>query len=261
LPLLWILAAVLLTNLDSCAPEEGKHSHEAGIMEAEKPFIDTSRVLGTLELYRARRYEGIGEALEAGVDHAHKLVLYGRKLGVLSPDIGKLTSLQTLDVAYNDLAVLPNEIAGLHYLQGFYANGNKLTAFPAQVLLLPILTSLDLSENQISSIPEEIVRMDQLKRLSMDRNLLTSIPVQLYRLKDLSVLELSGNGLSVIPEGISGLTKLKKLDLSHNQLSTLPREITTLAGHLEELMVQGNRIPLEELEWLSEAMPGTRIRY
>ena len=48
---------------------------------------------------------------------------------------------------------MPDEIADLHYLQGFYANGNSLRAFPKQLLLLPILQKIDLSVNQIYEIP------------------------------------------------------------------------------------------------------------
>jgi Leucine-rich repeat (LRR) protein len=230
-------------------------------MLAGKPAIDTSMVLETLQLYRAKRYESVREAMSAGVENAHKLVLYGRKMGTLTPDVGRLTYLASLDVAFNDLAELPEELSQLHYLQGFYANGNSLTKFPTQILLLPLLAKLDFSDNQISKIPAEISKMDQLTRLTMDNNTLTSIPVQLYNLPNLSVLELAGNGLIVIPEGISNLKNLKKLDLSNNQLSSLPREITTLTGTLEELMIQGNNIPLEEVEWLIEAMPETKIRY
>lgn len=249
----------LITSCNSGG--SGDKDLDQELMRAEKPAIDTSMVLETLELYRAKRYESVREAMNAGVENAHKLVLYGRKMGTLTPEIGRLSYLASVDVAFNDLADLPQELSQLHYLQGFYANGNNLTEFPKQILLLPVLAKLDLSDNQIPEIPGEISRMDQLTRLTMDNNTLTSIPVQLYNLPSLSVLELAGNGLSVVPEGISNLRKLKKLDLSNNQLKALPREITTLTGTLEEMMIQGNNIPLEEVEWLIEAMPETKIRY
>lgn len=259
---IWVFCICLaVCVLSACVVKNGTDEPKKEIIQAEKPDIDTMKVLETLELYRAKRYEGIQEAMNAGVENAHKLILYGRKLGSISPDIGKLMYLQTFDVAYNDLSELPAALADLHYLQGFYANGNKLTTFPEQVILLPLLKSLDLSDNQITSIPVEIARMDQLSRLSMDQNLLTSIPVQLYELKKLSILELSGNGLGEIPAGISNLGKLKKLDLSQNQLVSIPREISTLSGHLEDLYLQGNQIPPGELEWLAKALPHTKIRY
>ncbi len=258
----WVCGIGLVVGvLSGCLAKNSTPGTGSEIINAEKPSIDTTRVLETLELYRAKRYEEIQEALIDGVEHGYKLVLYGRKMGQISSDIGKLVYLQTLDVAHNELADLPGELADLHYLQGFYANGNRLTTFPVQLILLPILKSIDLSDNQINLVPVEILRMDQLTRLSMDNNLLTSIPVELYELGNLEILELSGNGLSIIPEGISKLSKLKKLDLSQNQISTLPREISTLSGHLEELHLQGNKIPAGEIDWLVKALPNTRIRY
>lgn len=80
------------------------------------------------------------------------------------------------DVAYNELTELPEELSGLHYLQGFYASGNMLSEFPEQILLLPLLDRVDLSENRITEIPGEIVRMDQLKKLDMGENKLTDLP-------------------------------------------------------------------------------------
>jgi len=258
----WIALASLLLFTWSCnTPDKGEKGFNREIVEADKPPIDTAMILETLELYRAKRYEGIQDALAAGVDNVYKLVLYGRKMGTLPPEIGVLTYLQSLDVAFNELTELPGEISNLHYLQGLYANGNNLQEFPSQILLMPILEKVDLSENQISRIPGEIVKMDQLVRLSMDGNTLTTIPVQLYELGNLEILELAGNGLRSLPVGISSLTKLKKLDLAKNQLITIPREITTLSTTLEELNIQGNRIPAEEIEWLISSLPETRIRY
>ena len=258
----WITLASFLLFTWSCnTPEKRKDGLNREIMEADKPPVDTAMVLETLELYRAKRYEGIQDALAAGVENAHKLVLYGRRLGTPSPEIGRLTYLQSLDVAFNELTELPGEISNLHYLQGLYANGNDLQEFPSQILMMPILEKVELSENQISRIPGEIMKMDQLVRLSMDRNTLTAIPVQLYELENLEILELAGNGLSTLPEGISSLKKLKKLDLANNQLRSLPREITTLSATLEEMNIRGNQLPAEEIEWLISSLPETRIRY
>lgn len=258
-----ISGIALLVLIFFCACSSGGKQKDAGRghVKAAKPVIDTSRVLETLELYRSKRYEGIEDALNDGEDHAFKLVLYGRELETLSPDLGKLTYLQTLDVAQNQLSELPVELSELYYLQGFYANGNRLTAFPDQLLLLPILSSMDLSENQIGSIPGEIMIMDQLTRLSMNENMLTSIPGQLYELNKLTILELGGNGLKKIPVGIDKLHELKKLDLSKNQLTAIPKGLDSMAASLKDLYIQGNQIPQEEIDRLITALPDTQIRF
>jgi Leucine-rich repeat (LRR) protein len=262
LVIIFMVGAVSLYLFQGCnSSGSGQNELDPLIMEAEKPVLDTTMVLEILELYRAQRFEGIQPALGAGVENAHKMVLYGRKLGTLPPEIGKLKYLQTLDVAFNELVELPQELSELHYLQGFYANGNSLTEFPKQILLLPILAKIDLSENQISEIPREIKKMDQLTRLTIEENTLMSVPVEVYDLTNLTVLELAGNGLTKIPEGIASLNKLKKLDLSNNQLTALPREIASLTETLKDMAIQGNPIPDEEVRWLIDNMPGTKIRY
>jgi Leucine-rich repeat (LRR) protein len=260
IPVLMLCPVVLmLSECDSSGTSSGTGGES--LMTAEKPGIDTGLVLDQFDLYRARRFESIGEALEAGPENVFKLVLWGQKLGKIPPDIGALKYLQTLDLALNELTRLPDEISGLHYLQGIYANGNRLKEFPQQIILLPVLTRVDLSDNNIHRIPEEIVRMQQLTRLSMDKNAVSAIPPEVYQLRNLSVLEFSGNNITEISGEISNLVKLKKLDLAHNHLQTLPKEITYLSGTLKDLRIQGNRIPREEIEFLRITMPGTNIRF
>ena len=257
-----ILAAAIILQALSCSNGNSNLSGpDKAILEAEKPVVDTSRVPELIELYRAKRYESIQEALAADPDKVIKISFHGKKIGSLSPEIKNFTYLATLDVANNDLASLPPELSDMHYLQSFYANGNRLTEFPGQLFLLPVLVRLDLSANQISILPAEIMKMDQLTSLNLEANLLTSIPVQLYELSHLEVLNLAKNGLSKVPDGISDMKNLRKLDLSNNQLTSLPREVASLSGTLVELSIQGNQIPRDQIDWYIEAMPDTEIRF
>ena len=64
-------------------------------------------VLETLELYRSKRFESIQEANNPDVKGVHKLVLHGKEMGVISPEIGNLTYLASLDLAFNNLVELP----------------------------------------------------------------------------------------------------------------------------------------------------------
>jgi len=254
-----IICTVVLMSCNP--PVADQQAQDRAIMDADKPVPDTTRILETLDLYRARRYEGIPEALDAGTEHVYKLVLYGQRMGSLSPDIGRFTYLQSLDIALNELTELPREVSQLHYLQGFYANGNALDEFPAQILLLPLLSRVDLSDNMIREIPAGIAKMDQLTRLSLNNNSISDIPEQLFSLKNLSVLGLAGNNLIRISGSIGNLVNLEKLDLADNFLTDLPAEITLLSGSLIELNIRGNQITPEKVERLAEALPKTRIRY
>ena len=231
------------------------------IMPVKKPAIDSSMVLDRLSLYRARRYESVQDALSGDPDKVYKLVLWGKKLPVIPPEIGRLKYLHSLDVAHNELTELPEEISDLHYLQGFYAGANMLTRFPEQILLLPMLDRIDLSENRITEIPEEIVRMDQLRKLDMGENRLMDLPARLFELTNLEILTLDHNALTRLSPDISNLRSLRKLDLSDNSLKEVPWEITGLKTTLTDLEIQGNEIPVEKVRELVEAMPSTNIRF
>ena len=257
-----ILMSLVLIFAYSCSISGTNNSkHARAILEAEKPSVDSARVPEMIELYRSKRYEDLQTAEAEGIEKVLKISFHGRQMGNLSPRIADFIYLATLDLSYNDLADLPDELSTLHYLQGFYVRGNKLTVFPEQILLLPLLARLDLSENQITEIPPAIIKMDQLVSLNLEKNALNHFPVQLFELSNLSVLNLAHNGCSSLPEGIGNMLNLEKLDLSNNQLTSLPGEIILLSGNLKELSINGNQIPADKISWLEESMPSTQIRY
>ena len=260
--LIILIPLTIASLLFSCQSSgSGSKIPDKSIIEAEKPVVDSSKIIEIGELYRAKRYEDLQSGIMDGPENVRKMTFHGQKMGSLSPEIARFTYLATLDVVDNELSTLPAELASLHYLQGFYANSNRLTEFPAQLFLLPLLDRLNLSDNQISSIPPEIMKMDQLSSLNLGRNLITSVPVELYELKNLRALNLEYNGLTRIPVGLNGLESLRKLDLSHNQLTRIPDDILSMREHLEELSLQGNQIPIEEVKQLIEDMPSTKVRY
>lgn len=257
--LLLIFVALCFNSCNNNA--SSKKKLDRTVMESEKPAIDTSRVLPRLDLYRAKRFESVHAAVSGNPDKVYKLVLWGKKLGVIPPAIRQLTYLHSLDVSHNDLKELPEELAELHYLQGFYAVGNQLTEFPRQIILLPVLDRIDLSENQIREIPGEIARMQQLRKLNLYGNSLSEIPPEVYQLENLEILTLGKNDLAGVSPEIANLKKLRKLDLSENHLKEIPWEVTNLQGTLTDLEIQGNEIPREEIERLIEKMPSTNIRF
>jgi len=234
-----VLMSLVLIIASSCSSSgTGDSKPVRAILDAKKPSVDSAMVPEMIELYRSKRYEGLKTAETEGIENVLKISFHGRKMGTLSPRVASFTYLATLDVSYNDLTDLPEELSSLHYLQGFYARGNKLTVFPEQIFLLPLLARLDLSENLIREIPPEIIKMDQLVSLN-----------------------LAHNGCSSLPEGIGNMLNLEKLDLSNNQLTSLPGEIISLSENLKELNIKGNQIPANEIIWLQESMPSTQIRY
>ncbi|KAF5949539.1 hypothetical protein HYC85_011532 [Camellia sinensis] len=137
--------------------------------------------------------------------------------GFLSPAIGNLTELTTLDLNKN----------------------NFRRPIPTTITNLVKLNTLSLSENFFTgSLPPRIDRLKSLKVLDVSHNVLSgSIPRLLFsELRSLTVLKLSNNLFTGRIPVVIGLWQLDTLDLSRNHLSGNlsqfpPNLRTLLLGH------------------------------
>ena len=120
-----------------------------------------------------------------------------------------MSSLISLTLIHNDLAVLPSEIEKLAKLERLTIEDNQITALPPEIGKLINLGSLILCDNQLKSLPPEIGELTQLLTLSLRNNQLTSLPPEIGKLTNLSRLYLSGN-----PITDADLEYLKSLDPS-----------------------------------------------
>ncbi len=169
---------------------------------------------------------------DAARDQVIGLYLGGEKIKQLPPEIGRLTSLTTLQLGGNHLTSLPPEIGRLTSLTTLYLGGNELTSLPPEIGQLTSLTRLELYGNQLTSLPPEIGQLTSLTTLHLHNNQLTSLPPEIGRLTSLTTLYLEGNKLTLLPPEIGRLTRLRRLDLGDedrtNPLTTLPPELGRL---------------------------------
>ncbi|KAL6554855.1 hypothetical protein OROGR_006113 [Orobanche gracilis] len=104
--------------------------------------------------------------------------------GTLSPGIGNLTMLMTLDLQGNGLSgVIPEEFGNMTSLSMLDLENNKLTGeIPSSLGRLKRLTFLILSRNNLSgSIPESLSSLRDLRDLQLaSNNLSGDIPEQLF---------------------------------------------------------------------------------
>lgn len=85
------------------------------------------------------------------------LILADNALSTLSPGIGLLRRLHTLDLGHNALTEVPREVGELPALTEFlYLHDNRLTELPASLGRLTRLRYLNISENRLTAIPEDI---------------------------------------------------------------------------------------------------------
>ena len=142
------------------------------------------------------------------------------------------------------MTALPPEIGQLTSLQTLNLDGNQLTALPPEIGQLTSLQTLGLDGNQLTALPPEIGQLTSLQTLNLDGNQLTALPPEIGQLTSLQTLKLDGNQLTALPPEIGQLTSLQTLGLIGNQLTALPRQLADLLTKGLQLKLQGN--PLSE---------------
>ena len=190
--------------------------------------------------------------------------------GSIAPELGKLSSLTTLNLDGNKLRdSIPSSLGNLSSLiaLGLYNNNlsgpipsslgnlsslsflglydNKLSGpIPSPLGNLPVLSFLALSDNNLDdSIPSSLGNLSSLTTLLLYGNKLSGpIPSSLGKLRFLSTLRLDRNKLSEsIPSSLGNLSSLSLLNLAINQLSgSIPSELGNLSSLVELRLYDNN---------------------
>lgn len=116
---------------------------------------------------------------------------------------------------------------------------NQLKVLPDYIGRLKNLKKLNLGQNKFKVFPSVILTLTKLEELYLNHNLLTKIPETISNLKHLKVLFLNKNHFTSLPESIGELTKLSNLNLFDNdRLKILPASFRklTLENELPEEM-------------------------
>ncbi|CAL5020908.1 unnamed protein product [Urochloa decumbens] len=199
------------------------------------------------------------------------LTLVGLGLaGPISPSIGNLTFLESLNMSTNNFSgvlpplyrlhklqqlvlyknslegAIPDSLANRSNLNYLELSGNFLTGgIPSNMGRLSNLSYLGLSNNHLTGIiPPSLKNLSQLSSLALANNQLTgSIPDELGQLPSLQLLFLGANNLSgAITRTLSNRSSLLYIDLSFNMLgNTLPSDIGDTLPNLTFLYLNSNK--------------------
>lgn len=125
-------------------------------------------------------------------------------------------------------------------------------------LLLPV-ERLSLQKNALTTLPNSFDKLTKLRYLDLHSNKLQEIPPILLRCPHLEILDLSSNHITHLPQEYPQLwcENLKVLSLKNNAVSSL-RELYQAVMSLKSLKIleiEGNSIPLEELEQVKSQIP------
>nr|XP_043614466.1 probable LRR receptor-like serine/threonine-protein kinase At3g47570 [Erigeron canadensis] len=164
--------------------------------------------------------------------------------GQVSPDIGNLSFLTSLELQENQFVALPETITKLTRLRVLNISSNNIQgSIPANISQCIQLRVVDFMQNKLSgSIPEDLGLLVNLQTLNLAKNHLSgSIPLSIANLSSLTTLNLGTNKLNgPIPSELSLLRNLKNLDLTINNLSgTIPPSIYNMSS-LENIAVASN---------------------
>jgi len=181
-----------------------------------------------------------------------KLALWGStqsKLTTFPHEILSLTSLETLNLSWNQLTRLPEGIGQLINLISLDLRGNELNDLPECIGQLTHLTYLNLMGSKLTHLPESLGQLTNLTHLDLSINQLTHLPESIGQLTNLIFIKLNYNKLTHLPESIGQLTNLTKLNLYDNELTILSSEIAQLR-QLQKLYLSNNPLTTPPLEVL-----------
>ena len=117
------------------------------------------------------------------------------------------------------MAVIPEWIGELKFLQLLSLGNNKFTNLPSYLSKLQNLDCLILDNSHIGKLPSPIRTLKNLKQLQVENSDLQSLPDWLAELTQISSLYLSHNCLTDSPTSLGQLSNLKELDLHDNPLN------------------------------------------
>ncbi|CAL5429437.1 unnamed protein product [Camellia sinensis] len=192
-------------------------------------------------------------------------------MGFVSPHIGNLTFLRTIDLGNNSFnGEIPPEIGRLFRLQYLFLNNNSFKGefpasltrcsdlriiyvinnnlggkIPADLGSLSKLFYLNFAINNLTgTIPQSIGNLSSLRALSLTRNNLDgSIPIELGQLSKLEFLQLSGNNLSgMFPASLYNISSIYFISIAVNLLhGILPPDLGLALPNLKIFLLASNR--------------------
>ncbi|KAK7343630.1 hypothetical protein VNO77_12528 [Canavalia gladiata] len=173
--------------------------------------------------------------------------LQGNKLtGQIPDEIGNCAALFHLDLADNQLyGDIPFSLSKLKQLEFLNLKGNQLAGpIPSTLTQIPNLKTLDLAHNRLSGeIPRLLYWNEVLQYLGLRGNMLSgTLSPDICQLTGLWYFDVRGNNLTgTIPDSIGNCTSFEILDISYNQITG---EIPYNIGFLQvaTLSLQGNRL-------------------
>ena len=109
------------------------------------------------------------------------------RLQVLPEFILQLQKLAELDISFNNMPFLLENIGYLARLERLYLGSNRFSILPVSIGQLTSLQVLDASSNILTILPNELGNCQSLVKLDLSKNRLAELPLSLAQLDNLVV--------------------------------------------------------------------------
>ena len=136
-------------------------------------------------------------------DTLTELILSNNNLTVFPQEFGKLKLLKVLDLSCNKIGVLSSEIGNLTSLSCLWLNNCNLLQIPNEIRHLKLLCYLGIRENELQVLPKELKELCQLRWLNCSHNHLKNTN-DITLADEVFYVNLSNNKLDFVPSLVKG---------------------------------------------------------
>lgn len=154
---------------------------------------------------------------------------------------GVFTTLQSLNLARNQLRFLPDNWDKMPFLRQLNLAQNQLEQLPATLNACAWLKTLHVNKNKLQRLGRYFSAFQRLEELDLADNVLNQVPDLPAGLRKIN---LAGNQLAEVPTTLFQHPALRQLDLSYNPLFKL--EGLGKGNQLQQLVIRG--LPTAGLE-------------
>lgn len=167
--------------------------------------------LATLQALRDGRLAG-----------ARELRLGGCGLAEFPREIfGLAETLEVLDLGFNALSALPEDLGRLRQLRVLFGSGNRFERLPPALGDCAALSQVGFRGCGLREVPAEALP-PRLRWLTLTDNEIETLPAALGHQPALRKLMLSGNRLERLPESLADAPELELLRIAANRFEALP---------------------------------------
>ena len=178
-----------------------------------------------------------------GYERLRSLILVS--CGLHSISLEDLVNLEYLDIRFNKVTKLPDNVSVCLRMKTLRVSHNKIRRLNRAIGALAMMTTLDVSHNILRRLPSSVVQCKSLEYLECEHNELLSLPIDVGLLCNLQEIRTNNNKLSQLPLSIHVLQKLRTIRFHMNPLTNIPPDFKGDANEVRNYLkaVQQDPIP------------------